>query len=155
MTDELHNQDMAALAVEAAVVDATNNPAPSADNTEAAPAAKPVDRTAEVALLLGIIKPLAEIAIPYIKGAPDDAWDALKEPIAELLNFYDVDVGAWLNNPWAKLAVAAMPLASHGLAKWQEEAKKDKPPEGKDGMPAVAQIVEQSAPVDLKMAPRA
>jgi hypothetical protein len=133
MSEELQAQDMAALAAEAAQVDAANNPAPVAENPEAAPAAPPVDRTAEVALLLGIIKPLAELAVPYVKGAPKDAWDALKDPLAELLNYYNVDVGDWLSNPWAKLAVAAMPLASHGLAKWQEEAAKPKVDTDPDG----------------------
>lgn len=132
MSDD--TKDLASLTAEAAAVDQLLTPpaeAPAAANPEAAPAAPPVDRTAEVALLLGIFKPLAELAVPYVKDAPTDAWDALKEPLAELLNHYDVDVGDWLNNPWAKLAVAAMPLASHGMAKWQEETAKAKAKEEK------------------------
>lgn len=114
---------LAALMPEALAVDKGNKP-PEMPPEEAQPAAPQVDRTAEVAMLFGVLRPAVEMAFPYIKGAPDSEWQAMHEPVGELLNYYNVDVGEWIKSPWAKLAFAAMPLAMRGFAKWAEESSK-------------------------------
>lgn len=129
MSDELE-----ALTGEAAAVDALNAPAPvTGAEAQAEPVTVTADRTAEAALLLAVGKPLL-LMIPYLKDAPDSEFEALQEPIAGLLDYYAVDVGAWLNNPWAKLGAAAIPLAMRGVSAWSEDTKKPKQ------KPAIAQV---------------
>lgn len=123
------NPELDALATEAAAVDAAYAPQPipggdAVPGTVAQPVA--VDRMGEAAMLLGVAKPLLVMLVPYIKDAPEPEWAALQEPMAGLLEHYSVDVGAWLGSPWAKLAVAAIPLAMSGVMGWNA-AEKDKP----------------------------
>lgn len=145
------NPELDALAAEAAAVDAAHAPQPlpggdagtvTVTGTEAQPVA--VDRMGEAAMLLGVAKPLLVLLVPYIKDAPEPEWSALQEPIAGLLAHYGVDVGAWLGNPWAKLAAAAIPLAMRGVMGWNE-AEKEKPAQalGQTPADAVKTVLEQ------------
>jgi hypothetical protein len=97
------------------------NPPP---DTQAAP---PVDRLAEAKVLIGILQPLIVMALPYIEDAPPAEWEALHQPIADCLAFYDVDVSKYLAHPLAGLAFAAVPLVMRGVTNWQATTKKPKP----------------------------
>lgn len=139
--DEIKNDDLAALAGEAAIADAAAQPTavPDAQNPEAALVAPPVDRTIEAKMLVGILRPMIVMAFPCVKETPDEEWQGLEEPIGDLLNHYNVDVGEWIKSPWLKLGIAAMPIAVRGFSKWQEEEAKEK---AKDG-PPVPQVEPQ------------
>ncbi|OGT05249.1 MAG: hypothetical protein A2Z65_13600 [Gallionellales bacterium RIFCSPLOWO2_02_58_13] len=128
---EAKNPELDALTAEAAAVDMANAPqvAGTGPGAEVQAVAHGVDRLGEAAMLLGIARPLLVLLVPYIKDAPEPEWQALQEPIAGLLGHYSVDVGAWLNSPWAKLGAAAIPLAMRGVMAWNA-AEKEKPVPG-------------------------
>lgn len=118
--------ELDALAGEAAAVDLQVAPVASPDAvivTEQA-ALPVVDRNAEAVMLVGMLRPMAGMMSPALKDAPDSEWQALHEPMAELLAFYNVDVTKYLASPWAKLAFCSLPLV---LRVWQAEADPEKP----------------------------
>lgn len=136
------SKELDALAVEAGEVDGLIAPvvtdvSPPLD-TEDAPPAPIVDRMAEAVMLLGILRPMATMALPCIKDAPDTEWQVLQQPIADLLAFYNVDVTKYLASPWVALAFAASPLVMRGIDNWQSEPEKkpDQPGAEPDKMPA-------------------
>lgn len=131
------NRELAALGAKAKEVDAaagvgtgtvTGKPGePQQAPASAAPPPLP-DTVAEVRMILGMVKPAAEMLVPYLRGADQSAWDALAEPAAALCDHYGVSLGSWMQSPWARLAGAAVPLAMHGFLAWQaDQAKKGKP----------------------------
>lgn len=133
------NRELAALAAKAKEVDAaagvgtgtvTGKPGQAAQGPVPASAAPPPlpDTVAEVRMILGMVKPAAEMLVPYLRGADQAAWDALAEPAAALCEHYGVSLGSWMQSPWARLAGAAVPLAMHGFMAWQaDQAKKGTP----------------------------
>lgn len=131
------NRELAALGAKAKEVDAaagvgtgtvTGKPGQAAAPAPASAAPPLPDTVAEVRMVLGMVKPAAEMLIPYLRGAEQAAWDALAEPAAALCDHYGVSLGSWMQSPWARLAGAAVPLAMHGFLAWQaDQAKKGKP----------------------------
>lgn len=118
------NSDLTDLAGEVAKVDLLIAPAPVTDqnpplDTQAAPQ---VDRLAEARTLIGILQPLIVMALPCVKDAPDPEWQALHQPVADCLAFYDVDVSKYLAHPLAALAFAAVPLVMRGVTNLQADA---------------------------------
>lgn len=109
----MSENDLSALAAQCSEVDALTAPAAQANVLILAPPAPDV-LIAEVKMLLGVARPMFELGIPHLTGAPQAAWDALIEPIAELMRHYNVTAAQILTNPWAKLAIAAIPLTMHG-----------------------------------------
>ena len=91
-----------------------------------------VDRRQEAALIIGLAGPLLAMVVPGLKDAPAQEWQALHEPVAELLAHYSVNVPALLSSPWAKLAFAASPLIMRAVNAWGEAEKKPGP-EGAPG----------------------
>lgn len=128
MTGELAELD--SLQGEALTVDLQIAPAvPDQSQPPDTEAAQPVDRLAEAKALIGIMQPLIVMALPCVKDAPPAEWDALHQPVADCLAFYDVDVSKYLAHPLAALAFAAVPLVMRGVNNWQEKAEKPKQPE--------------------------
>lgn len=83
------------------------------------------DPVQDARLIVGMLRPVAEMLVPFVKGAPAAEWDALIEPAAALLRHYNLTLGSLAGNPWVGLAVAGMPLALRGYTTWQEvQAKK-------------------------------
>ncbi|MFA7399123.1 MAG: hypothetical protein WCZ98_01450 [Sideroxydans sp.] len=138
MTEEIKNQELSALLGEAALVDAGSAPTPQPTPEDLAPPVVQQDRTAEVAMLFGVLRPAITMAFPVLKDAPDSEWLDMHEPVADLLNHYQVDVGEWIKSPWVKLAFAAMPLAMRGFNAWM--ASNDKKPEA-ETTPAAPQVI--------------
>lgn len=123
MTGEPNELD--ALELEAAAVDAQIAPVVTDLNPPPVQEAAPiVDRLAEAKGLIGMLRPLVTMAFPCIKDAPDNEWDALHQPVADCLTFYNVDVSKYLANPLAALAFAAVPLVMRGVANWKPEPDK-------------------------------
>lgn len=137
------SEELKALEAEAAAVDASVAPV-AAEQTAAAEQQQQVDRVAEAGLIVGFLRPALEIGIPYVKGAPDLEWDALRAPVAELLEFYNFDMAKYLSSPWAKLGMAGMPLLLRGFTNWKAESEKA----GAEKPQAIA-APEVSAPVPL------
>lgn len=79
-----------------------------------------------VAMWMVPIRGILERLVPPLAGAPADAWGELNEPIAELLDFYEINVGS--DSPWMKLAAASLPIGLHALGRVMEakEAKAGK-----------------------------
>lgn len=122
--------ELDALAGEAQQVDFLIAPV-AVENLEtpATPEALPVDRLAEASMLVGIVRPMAVMALPCIKDSPDSEWTALHQPIADLLAFYNVDVSKYLSSPWAALAFASVPLVMRGVNNWKAtKAETEKTP---------------------------
>lgn len=137
--------ELTALAGEAAIADAQATPTPTPEQAAAAPSVPQADRMAEAAMLLGILRPMLEMAVKYVKGAPENEWRVLQQPIADLLAYYDVDFAKWLSSPWAALAFAASPLVMRGVNNWQEENEKKQPK--KVTAPGAPETPAPSAPV--------
>jgi len=76
-----------------------------------------------VALLLVPCRKVLEMAVPHLRGAPEEAWTGLVDPVVELLDFYNVDMAGAFSSPWAKLGLAAAPLAMHGYQRAIEAAE--------------------------------
>lgn len=131
------NLDLKNLEEEAAKVDALIAPVAVDPQTPATQEAAPVDRLAEAAMLVGILRPAAVLALPCINDAPDGEWEALHQPLADLLDFYNVDVTKYLSSPWAGLAFAAFPLVMRGVNNYRAEKSKkiDSPGETKQVAP--------------------
>jgi hypothetical protein len=108
------NDELSSIAAQCAEVDSLASPSPSPAPAESNIVSIHAALIGEVKMLISIGRPMLELAIPHLKGAPQDAWDALVEPIAELLRHYNITVAQLLTNPWAKLALAAVPLGMHG-----------------------------------------
>lgn len=139
MSAAQENTDLAALGSEIAAADAGVAVQLAAPPGAPEPVAHAVDRIGEAALILGVAKPLLVMLLPCLKDAPDAEWQPLQQPIAELLEHYKTDVGKWLGNPWAKLAVAATPLALRGVAAWNKQPPEETPPpEPEQGAPQPA-----------------
>lgn len=134
MTGELDVLEIEAQTVDAQIAQPITDLNPPPD-TEAA---LKVDRLAEARALIGILQPLIVMALPCVKDAPDEEWQALHQPVAECLAFYDVDVSKWLAHPLAALAFAAVPLVMRGVNNWRAQAENsapDKKPEAVPGSP--------------------
>ena len=110
--------ELDALAGEAAAVDQQIAPAAGEQ------IAQQVDRLAEAKTLIAILKPLVMLAFQVVKDAPESEWEALTQPAADCLAFYDVDVSKWLAHPLAGLAFAAVPLVMRGVNNWQASQEK-------------------------------
>ena len=125
------NSDLTDLAGEVAKVDLLIAPAPVTDlnpplDTQAAPQ---VDRLAEARTLIGILQPLIVMALPCVKDAPDAEWQALHQPAADCLEFYDASLPGLLKHPLVVLGLAAVPLVMRGVTNWQApKAEPDKLP---------------------------
>lgn len=144
------NLDLKNLEAEAAQVDVLIAPVVVDPQTPATPEAAQVDRLAEAVMLVGIIRPAAVLAMPCIKDAPDGEWEALHQPIADLLDFYNVDVTKYLSSPWAALAFSALPLVMRGVENYQKDkAKPEQPATG-----ATAQMIVVRDPPDMLNTPR-
>lgn len=130
------NRELAALGAKAAGVDKLagagtgtgTGPAKAAPGAGAAPlpeGAQPLPAlpgtVTEVKLIIGMARPAVEMLVPYLRGADQAAWDALVEPTAALCDHYGVNLGGWMQSPWARLAGAAVPLAMHGFIAWQKD----------------------------------
>jgi hypothetical protein len=152
MAEEIKNEELKALLGEAALVDAGSAPTPPPTPEELAPPIVQQDRTAEVAMLFGVLRPAITMAFPVLKDAPDSEWLAMHEPVADLLNHYQVDVGEWIKSPWAKLAFAAMPLALRGFNAWMEASAKK--PEA-EATPAAPQVIAPPVVDGIALEPRA
>jgi len=126
MSDE--QNDLDALAGEASQVDALIAPPVTDLNPPPDPEAVPhVDRLAEARALIGMLQPMIVMAFPCVQDAPQGEWDALHQPVADCLAFYDVDVSKYLTHPLAALAFASVPLVLRGVANWQAQDKKPEP----------------------------
>lgn len=124
------NRELAALGAKAAEADKLlhSGTVTGAGPAAAPPMPAPPDTVAEVRAIIGFARPAVEMLVPYLRGADASAWDALVEPAAALCAHYGFSLGNWMQNPWARLAGAAVPLALHGFNEWQKaQAKENKP----------------------------
>jgi hypothetical protein len=74
--------ELASLAAQCAEVDQLAVPAP-AELVPASPPGPPPptpELVTEVKLLVQVARPIAELLLPYLKGAAAEAWEALIEP---------------------------------------------------------------------------
>jgi hypothetical protein len=61
-------------------------------------------------LLVSIIKPIACVAIPGVKDAPEELWEPVAGGVAGLLDHYGLAHEA-LAGPWAKFGFSIAPIA--------------------------------------------
>lgn len=122
--------DLAALEAAAAL---ENEVPPAQAKAEAAAVeSQGAQAMTDAGMLLKIARPVLERIFPAARGADASAWDALQEPIGELFAHYGVSMGDMLQNPWAKLALASVPLAYHVWDNQQKAAPKQVTDSGPD-----------------------
>lgn|SRR5574340_233041 len=120
------NHELAALAAKVQAVDAAAGPAVTVPVTGpgvAPPLPAPANLVADITVIVGIARPLVEMLVPYLKGAPAEAWQALIQPAADLCAHYGINPSGLMQNPWARLGGAALPLALYGYGKWEQSAQ--------------------------------
>lgn len=143
--------DLDSLAADAADVDlATAPPGPQ----QPPPVAGPSPALADATALVGIFRPLLEMGVKYLRGAPDESWSALPAPIASLMDRYGVSMGDVMSNPWAQFGMACLPLGMHAFNGWQAdqvERQKDAPQVIAAAAEAPPAPVEPAAPVHAPM----
>lgn len=104
-------------------------PAPGAAGQDQAPAI-PEPSAQSVALasmLIGAARPLLCFAIKPLRGAPDELWEPLAPGVAGVLDHYDLGQSELLRNPWARLALCALPLAGYVVTHAEPEEKPAEP----------------------------
>jgi hypothetical protein len=75
-------------------------------------------------LLVGIIKPIACVAIAGVKDAPDELWEPVAGGIAGLLDHYGLANEA-LSGPWAKFGFSIAPIAGFAAIAMINQPKKE------------------------------
>lgn len=110
----------------AALQAAANVPQPGVADPMAPPAGPAPGTLQDAALLIGIARPILEIGFAPLRGAAPEAWAALHEPVAALMEHYGLNMGEVMTNPWARLALGAAPLAMHAYG--NITAEQDKKP---------------------------
>lgn len=146
--------DLAALQSMAA----EGEPAPGAPGQEQAPAIPDpsAQSVAMAAMLIGAARPLLCFLVKPLKGAPDELWEPLAPGVAGVLDHYDLSQSELLRNPWARLALCALPLIGYVATHVEPEAKPAEPQRlgGPDlaatapTAPAGSKIVTFGAPVE-------
>ena len=82
---------------------------------------------AAATMLVGIVRPLVDYAVPALRGAPDELWMPVPEGVAAVVDHYGGGA-EWMRHPLARLGMALAPLAAYGAAMSIKDKGK-RPPE--------------------------
>lgn len=129
--------DLAALQAAANGADQALPPGQAIQATPQAPSASALQLAA---MAVQVIKPIASVALPSLRGAPEELWAPIPEGLAAILDHYGWNRPDLLESPWAKLALSLAPLAAYAAM----ESMKDDKPKGKPRAAAIA----EAAPAD-------
>ncbi|MEH0165582.1 hypothetical protein [Roseateles microcysteis] len=130
--------DLAALqaAADGATATVTGAAVPAQGQAEDAPLPPPSPQALAAAkVLIKQLRPLATVALPALREAPDDYWEPIPEGIAVIMDHYGTSVD-WMRTPWGRLTMALLPLGGFVAV---QVLNKPKPAQALEAPPPVAQ----------------